>query len=469
MASADEVSKLSVSSSAQNNPSHFCNIPNFCSTSSSSPSQKLTGRKRPRASNNEICSEDEMTSLVAAELNKLTFQERETVYEEVHAIGATDYQNQISAEEMQRLINQTRQHISITRRNKQAYNRAAFLNPEYVDSDEFLSLFVIGEKFVPLNAAKKVIDHFAIKAELFAPHLLAKKITFQDLDEEDQRSLMTGSFQAVGTDLAGRTVILGTPCHEYKTVDNQLRAMWYIFMKTMEEHSTRKKGMVCVYFLSSTLANDNRSIDFYLKGSMVQKSIPFHVKGFHFCYDHEIFRPIMSALQLAIGNHMRLRFRSHYGSTVEINYSLQTFGISGSLFPIAKHGNLSLDKFRNYLATVIQQEREEELKNGGKILCPTSVDVLLGRGRHPQEHLGNLNLAELVDAHTGTYASMPSQDKRTLNCFIVQTVQGQGGRFLKRGPRGEGWEVVGDEVAIDKVRNRFREAISQDKQKHNTT
>ncbi|CAJ1937025.1 unnamed protein product [Cylindrotheca closterium] len=462
MTPADEVSKLSVSSSAQNT-SYFCNmIPNFGSTS---PSRKLTGRKRPRASNNEICSEDEMASLVAAELNKLTFQERETVYEEVHAIGATDHQNQISDEEMQRLINQTREHIATTRRNKQAYNRAVFLNPEYVDSDHFLSLFVIGEKLVPLNAAKKVIDHFAIKAELFAPHLLAKKITFQDLDEEDQRSLLSGSYQAVGTDLAGRTVVMGCPCHEYKTVDNQVRALWYILSKIVADKSTRKKGLVFLYYVSSALSNDNGHIDMYLKASSVQKALPLVVKGFHFCYEHEIFRPIMSAMQMVIGNRMRLRFRSHYGSTVEINYSLQTFGIPGSIFPFERNGKLSLDKFRNYLTTVIQQEGEEEVKNGDTIFCPTSVDVLLGRGRHPQEHLGNLNLAELVDAHTGTYASIPKKGKKELHMSIVRSVQGQGGRFLKRGPRGEGWEVVGDEVAIDKVRNRFREAISKETKK----
>jgi len=401
-----------------------------------------------------------MSSLVAAELNKLTFQERETVYEELHAIAATQYQNQLSDDEMQKLINQTRGHIATLRRNKQAYNRAVFLNPEYVDSDEFLSLFVIGEKLQPLNAAKKVVDHFAIKAQLFAPHLLAKKITYEDLDQEDQKTLRTGSFQPLGADNAGRTVMLGTPCHEYNHVDNQVRAMWYIFMKTTEDPSTKKNGMVCVYYLSSALSNDNHHVDFYYKSSLVQKGVPFLVKGFHFCYDNEIFRPIMSAMQLAIGNQMRLRFRSHYGSTIEIQYSLQTFGIPGALLPLGRDGNMITERFGDYLAKVIQKETEEEAQNRGKILCPTSVDVLLGRGRHPQEHVGNFNLANLVDAHIGTYASIRRQDKKGLHVSIVQSIQAQGGRFLKRGPRGEGWEVVGNEIAIDKVRNRFREAIS---------
>lgn len=216
MPSIDEGSKLSVSAK---NGSYFCQLPTFCSTASS---RQLAGRKRPRTSNDEAGSEDEMAYLVAAELNKLSFQERETVYEDVHAIATSNYQNLISDEDMQRLINETREHIATIRRSKQAYNRAVFLNPEYVDSDEFLSLFVVEQKFQSLNAAKKVVDHFAIKAELFAPHLLAKKITLQDLDEEDQRSLRTGAFQPLGKDKAGRTVVIGTPCHAYKHIDNQV-------------------------------------------------------------------------------------------------------------------------------------------------------------------------------------------------------------------------------------------------------
>mmetsp|Transcript_20305 Transcript_20305/g.49792 ORF Transcript_20305/g.49792 Transcript_20305/m.49792 type:complete len:465 (-) Transcript_20305:357-1751(-) len=454
-----------LSASAPNDASCFCNIPNVWNTSSSS-SRQLAGRKRPRSANDGGRSENEMASLIAVELNRLTFQERETVYEELHAIAVTQYQNQPSDEEMLKLINQTREHIATLRRNnKKAYNRAVFLNPEYVDSDEFLSLFVIGEKLQPLNAAKKVVDHFAIKAQLFAPHLLAKKITYQDLDQEDQKTLGTGSFQSLGTDNAGRTVVLGTPCHEYKHVDNQVRAMWYIFMRMAEEPSSKKYGMVLVYYLSSTLSNDNRHIEFYYRSNLIVKGVPFVVKGNHFCFDNEIFRPIMSAMQLAIGKEMRLRFRSHFGSTIEIQYSLQTFGISGALLHLGKNGNLIAEKFREYFATIIKKEREEEMQNGNRILCPTSVDVLLGRGRHPQEHVGNLNLANLVDAHIGTYASIQRQDKKGLHASVVQSVKSQGGRFLKRGLRGEGWEVVGDETAIDKVRNRFREAISHEAKK----
>lgn len=155
----------------------------------------------------------------------------------------------------------------------------------------------------------------------------------------------------------------------------------------------------------------------------------------------------------------------YVGSSIEVKYSLQTFGISGALFPLEKNGTLSLEKFRDYMATVLQKERDEEAQNKGKILCPTGVDVLLGRGRHPQEHVGNLKLAELVDAHTDTYPSIPKQGKKLLHVSIVRAVQAQGGRFLKRGPPGEGWEIVGDDVAIDKVRNRFREAISKETQK----
>lgn len=92
-------------------------------------------------------------------------------------------------------------------------------------------------------------------------------------------------------------------------------------MKLAEDPSNMKHGIVLIYYLSSTFAIGNLQVDFYYKTSMIQKAVPFLAKGFHFCYDQEFFRPIMSAMQVAIGNQMRLRFRAHHGKHTEMELS----------------------------------------------------------------------------------------------------------------------------------------------------
>jgi hypothetical protein len=265
--------------------------------------------------------------------------------------------------------------------------------------------------------------------------------------------------------------------------------MWYLFMKAMEEKETQKHGIVCLYYQSGFVIGEKFHLEFYYKSSIIQKGLPLMIRGFHFCYDSEIFRPIMSAMQLAIGNQNRLRFRSHYGtscfvcpsfriyclssfgsplfvvlgSPMEVQYSIQSFGISDGLVPIGKNGELSFEHFQNFLATEIERERSEEARQGGKIFCPTSLDVLLGRGRHPQEHEGNRNLAKIVENHAKVYRTTRKHDKRGVHILVVKTIQAQGGRFLKRADTlGEGWVEVDDHTAIDKVRNRFRKASTDE-------
>jgi hypothetical protein len=187
-------------------------VRSFCSLQPA----RLTGRKRQWTSD----APDNMSSFVASEMNKLSFAEREKVYEDLHAVSNTSEKTE---KEAKVLMTKLRENISTMRRNKKAYNKAVFLNPEYVDSFDFLYIFLVAEKFNPLKAAVKVVDHFSCKLQLFGPHLLSKKITYNDLDEDDKQCLMAGSFQVLGSDRGGRKVILGIPCHQYKVVENQVR------------------------------------------------------------------------------------------------------------------------------------------------------------------------------------------------------------------------------------------------------
>ena len=188
----------------------------FCNVHPSRFLKRINGQQEDQKTIQSV----DMSSLIATELNKLSFKEREEVYEDLHAISK---QKGKTKEEIEALISQVKENISLSRRNKQAYNKAVFLNPEYVESDEFLHMFLVAEKFHPVNAAQKVINHFAIKLDLFGPNRFAKRITYDDLDQFDKEALQTGSFQVLGQDRAKRTIFFHRgSLHKYRTAENQV-------------------------------------------------------------------------------------------------------------------------------------------------------------------------------------------------------------------------------------------------------
>ena len=144
---------------------------------------------------------------------------------------------------------------------------------------------------------------------------------------------------------------------------------------------------------------------------------------------------------------------------LEVNYKLQSFGILNEMLPIDNDGNISLDYFQAYLRDQIDKEQMQKELEYGKIFHPRATDILMGRGRHQQEHQGNLYLTKLVEDHKEMYKSSRKNDKKHYPILLVKTIQENGGRFLKRSTiLGEGWTVVDDDVALGKVRNKFREA-----------
>jgi hypothetical protein len=86
--------------------------------------------------------------------------------------------------------------------------------------------------------------------------------------------------------------------------------------------------------------------------------------------------------------------------------------------------------------------------------------VLMGRGRPFQQWLGNEELFKLVSMHTDRYMDRVDRvDKTMIPLEIVQRIQINGGRFIRR--TDEGWETVEDQVAREKVSQALRAEVRQ--------
>lgn len=114
----------------------------FCNVHPSRFFKNINGEQEDKKTIQSV----DMSSLIATELNKLSFKEREEVYEDLHAISK---QKGKTKEEIEALISQVKENISLSRRNKQAYNKAFFLIQNTLNPTNFFTCFWLLKSFIP--------------------------------------------------------------------------------------------------------------------------------------------------------------------------------------------------------------------------------------------------------------------------------------------------------------------------------
>ena len=192
--------------------------PSFCGSSEKDGAPRFAWssvaarKKQPPKDNDPI---------LARELGKLSPEEREKLYEEIHGIV------QIPDEEpefVDKCLKQMEDEIQKVKK-RAMYNKANFLAPTKVKDRDFRLMFLRATSFDPRAAAKRIILHFEYKAILWGENKVAKQITLDDLDEDDLAALAGGSFQLLpGKDMAGRGVgFIARKFSTFKTWQNGVR------------------------------------------------------------------------------------------------------------------------------------------------------------------------------------------------------------------------------------------------------
>eukprot|EP00980_Cylindrotheca_fusiformis_P000073 scaffold19_cov114-Cylindrotheca_fusiformis.AAC.20 len=98
--------------------------------------------------------------------------------------------------------------------------------------------------------------------------------------------------------------------------------------------------------------------------------------------------------------------------------------------------------------------------NAEVVTAVGKCDILLGRGRHYQDHDGNKRMRAVVDKYKEQYHAVRRSKKRGLVEAVYREIIHGGARFLKKMTRsntdGDVFVVVDDEIAIQKVNNALR-------------
>jgi hypothetical protein len=163
----------------------------------------------------------ETDALLAKELNELSLDEREKVYEDIHGIPRLVEEEPVFVDKALDGLEEALSKIP----KKVAYNQALFLSPTYVQDPKFRLMFLRAELFHVERAASRVVSYFEQKLELFGIDKLGRDIRYEDLDDDDRAAVMTGALQILPEkDRSGRLIAWGClKDQKYRHWKNQVR------------------------------------------------------------------------------------------------------------------------------------------------------------------------------------------------------------------------------------------------------
>lgn len=410
-------------------------------------------------------------TLLAREMNALTVQEREKVYEEIHGVaGPVKETPELVASS---LIEMRAAIVEIPPHRRKAYSRAMFLRPSLEHDDKYNLMFLRAQRFDPVKAAHHICRSFEHKLKLFGDEKLAKKITLDDLGETERNIHMySGAIQLLpSTDSGGRHVLvmLGPMLDLNEDFDSIIRYAWYQIYSAIEENEEiQKRGMVHVLCgFGEWNRAPHRMLEFVIHSIEFSNDWPARLCSNHFCADQSRFHRAGSTMFALRCKELRIRNRMHFGSKLEVQYSLMPFGIDLSAFLDPGQGTLSKRYIDAYLEDRRLKEAEAErlsmellASRPGSYFYPTPKDVIMGRGRPYVSWPGNVRLPKLVSKYIYQYtkASNSRNGKSAVAMEVVDAVRQEGGRFLYRGQNGY-WQEASDQKARDKVSQIFRAEI----------
>lgn len=429
-------------------------------------------------------SPDEVLSMIASDMSKLSLQEREKAENDIHGIGDTVVE---TPELLTRCLEEMNHYLDAMKRGT-SFELAEAIDRSYTSNVHFRTMFVRAERYRPVDAAERMIRFFDCKKELFGTDLLVKDILLEHLSDDDIEALESGGLQVCpAKDSGGRpmlAIMLGL--RRYKRPENMQRACFYIYMVVAEDLDAQLKGIVNVSYAVGSPVFKSVQIN-------LRRAIPLHIACQHFAYDDPFaYWSASRGVALLTKNH-RVRFRSHMGSHVECQYALATYGIPRHALPVNTNGDLSTDYHMAWLQKRrdIEESQPIPLKSimspslmfTGVRSSPSPVslassqrsgsspgpsdslrhindirvsDILFGRGKTVVEHPGNAWFRDLVDKTMLHYESCTRMEKASIAEMIVNMVKDSGGRFLKAEDEGEFWEEVDDHAARKKVAHTFR-------------
>ena len=414
-----------------------------------------------------IKTEKDVDSMLAQDLNTLSLQDREKVYEEIHGVNSV-------TEETEALINQSLFHLerAIQRiQDKEAYNLAinkSVQSKNYIESSKFRLMFLRCENFDVDSAASRLVLYLERMLTYFGPDVLGRPLYYSDLNEDSQQYLEAGVHHLVPNerDSSGRALFVNMYLQAANIETSSLsrvQTFIYLFNLAIENDVViQKRGLVFISYRVGKVPEPKFDTVAWMQIADLQNWFPMKIPAIHVCssanFAWRVFQPLCWVI---MGEHLRRRVRIHDGAHLECLYALQSFGISPDKLPICLiTGSLKTTAHTKFLNA--RKAKEVLMKQSSTPLEVvddlTDNDVALWRGRIYQLHPGNVRMRELIAESREEYDKATKGPKAEIAMEIVQKIKTQyKGRFLTKDSDGV-WIEVPDKEAQRKVSKAFRSA-----------
>ena len=289
------------------------------------------GRKRSRTTETAVSRESgfrvsdgddhaDPAHALGKEIAKLSFQERNAIAEEMHGVSSGAIAEEEDPGFVLRRVHQLYEEIQRIHPNqKEAYKKACFLAPtKFHHNLSFDLMFLRSTKFVPKAAARRMVDHFKYKLQLFGSEKLAKEITQDDLNEEDMKALKSGGFLVLAArDSAGRAIFFARMKFIESSTkwESVLRSNWYQAMTIIQgDESVQKLGAIMVdYSVDTTFAEMASLIQSHASSIPIYESWPLRQVSRHFCYNDPTINAALKLYLRLVPQDEVVRFRYHWG------------------------------------------------------------------------------------------------------------------------------------------------------------
>lgn len=270
------------------------------------------------------------------DLNNLTVTERQKVFQDLAGSSVVEEEDIAT---LLVAIHKFNEHMT-TISTKPAYELALQQNSTYVLDPGFVLMFLRANEYDPQRSAEMVVAHFEEKLVLFGEDKLTKTIELSDLSDDDMDSLRSGGVQIGSSkDKAGRIIVFfRKEDYRWKTIENWLRAFWYIWMAILQDEDVQLRGIVTVAF---EIGAPMPKYDYELirRELRMQRCIPMRIVGSHFCAGNQVYMQALNLVLYMGTPFFRVRTRAHFGIETEILYQLMTFGIPPSAVPWVAGGS----------------------------------------------------------------------------------------------------------------------------------
>lgn len=428
-------------------------------------------------------------NFMSQELLKLSLTDRNAILEETHGVRC------IAPEETPGTIKTALDELAteiekLPIKKKSAYlhsqNPQEFILPDgtkttsaYVNTDDFRLRFLRASLFDAQQAAKLMVKYLEVALDFFGEFALFRPVNLNDFTKEEMRVFRTGMGQFLPfRDRYGRRVFVVFQSERIEEVPQTMR-MKILFYMTYSiatgDLDLQRKGMVAILWSQGDMKYKFKVTPEKCSVQM-HEFAPIRLSAVHICTpDTSFYRFARGVWAIGFGRNAFLRIRFHMGTSVELRYVLQSYGINMDQMPITCTGTIKQQNFKQWMRARQHLEmtvsnnrrgRNSSEKNSNPISiieCPGLNDIIFRKGTSVMSHPGNVFFRSSIQTlYQETETCTTARSTKILTKKLIDDLRNKNGRVLVwyQGTRyTDSWwtELKDEEKICTKIENLVRE------------